>query len=61
MPELVPEEVAQKSGYKLRQAAPIASIAELPEYGRRQPSAIELDGARFQGRHVGQIASKLAV
>lgn len=28
--------------------------------GSRQPSAIELGGARFQGRHVAQIAAKLA-
>jgi NAD(P)H dehydrogenase (quinone) len=28
--------------------------------GSRQPSAVELEGARFQGRHVAQIASKLA-
>lgn len=28
--------------------------------GSRQPSAIELDGARFQGKHVAQIAAKLA-
>jgi NAD(P)H dehydrogenase (quinone) len=28
--------------------------------GSRQPSAIELEGARFQGRHVAQIAAKLA-
>lgn len=28
--------------------------------GSRQPSAIELDGARWQGRHVAQIAAKLA-
>ncbi|MGP9822001.1 NAD(P)H:quinone oxidoreductase [Salinarimonas sp. NSM] len=28
--------------------------------GSRQPSAIELEGARFQGRHVAQIAGKLA-
>lgn len=28
--------------------------------GSRRPSAIELDGARFQGRHVAQIAAKLA-
>lgn len=27
--------------------------------GSRQPSAIELDGARFQGRHVAEIATKL--
>lgn len=27
--------------------------------GSRQPSAVELDGARYQGRHVAEIASKL--
>jgi NAD(P)H dehydrogenase (quinone) len=28
--------------------------------GKRQPSRVELDGARFQGRHVAQIAAKQA-
>jgi NAD(P)H dehydrogenase (quinone) len=28
--------------------------------GSRQPSPVELDGARFQGRHVARIAAKLA-
>ncbi|MBY0299471.1 MAG: NAD(P)H:quinone oxidoreductase [Methylobacterium sp.] len=28
--------------------------------GSRQPSAVELDGARYQGRHVAGIAAKLA-
>jgi NAD(P)H dehydrogenase (quinone) len=28
--------------------------------GSRQPSKLELDGARFQGRHVAEIAAKLA-
>ena len=28
--------------------------------GSRQPSAVELDGARFQGKHVAEIATKLA-
>jgi len=32
VPELVPEEVAKKSGFKLDQAAPIATVAELAEY-----------------------------
>lgn len=27
--------------------------------GSRRPSAVELDGARFQGRHVAEIATKL--
>ena len=32
VPELVPEEIARSSGIKLDQAAPIATVAELPEY-----------------------------
>ncbi len=161
VPELVPEEIARKSGIKLDQAAPIATVDELPEYdaiifgtptrfgnmtaqmrnfldqtgglwargalvgkvgsvftstatqhggqestiltfiptlmhhgmvvvglpyafagqtgleeikggspygastitggdGSRMPSAVELEGARYQGRHVAQIAAKLA-
>jgi len=32
VPELVPEAVAQRSGYKLDQPAPIAAVAELAEY-----------------------------
>jgi NAD(P)H dehydrogenase (quinone) len=32
VPELVPEKIAAKSGYKLDQAAPIATVAELPDY-----------------------------
>ncbi len=32
VPELVPEEIAKTSHFKLDQAAPIATVAELPEY-----------------------------
>jgi NAD(P)H dehydrogenase (quinone) len=32
VPELVPEDVAKKSGFKLDQTAPVASVQELPEY-----------------------------
>lgn len=32
VPELVPPEVAEKSGYKLDQSAPVATPEELPEY-----------------------------
>lgn len=32
VPELVPEEIAKKSHFKLDQAAPIATVAELPDY-----------------------------
>lgn len=32
VPELVPEDVARRSGYRMTQPAPIASVSELPEY-----------------------------
>lgn len=32
VPELVPEDVARKSGFKLDQQAPIATVQELPDY-----------------------------
>lgn len=32
VPEIVPPDIAVKSGYKVDQAAPVASVAELPEY-----------------------------
>lgn len=32
VPELIPEEVARKAGVKLEQAAPIATVDELPNY-----------------------------
>ncbi|MFE1600881.1 NAD(P)H:quinone oxidoreductase [Methylobacterium sp. ID0610] len=32
VPELVPEEVARKSHYKLDQTAPVATVDELPDY-----------------------------
>jgi NAD(P)H dehydrogenase (quinone) len=32
VPELVPEEIARKSGFKLDQEAPIATVHELPAY-----------------------------
>jgi NAD(P)H dehydrogenase (quinone) len=32
VPELVPEEIAKKAGIKLDQAAPIATVEELPQY-----------------------------
>lgn len=32
VPELVPEEIARKAGAKLDQAAPIATVHELPDY-----------------------------
>jgi NAD(P)H dehydrogenase (quinone) len=32
VPELVPDDVAQRSGYRVSQPAPIATVAELPDY-----------------------------
>jgi len=32
VPEIVSEDVAKQSGYKMDQAAPIATVAELPDY-----------------------------
>ncbi len=51
VPELVPEEVARKSNYKLDQAAPIANINDLENYD----AIIVGVGTRF-----GRIASQMA-
>jgi NAD(P)H dehydrogenase (quinone) len=32
VPEIVPDDIARKSGFKLDQKAPVATVAELPEY-----------------------------
>ena len=54
VPELVPEDVARKSHYKLDQPAPVATIAELADY-----DAIILGtGTRF-GRMASQMANFL--
>lgn len=37
-----------------------STIAEDGERGDRQPSANELEGARFQGRHVAEVTGALA-
>lgn len=72
VPELVPEEIARKSGFKLDQPAPIATVAELPEYdaiifgtGTRygnmtaqMKNFIDQTGALWaQGKLVGKIGS----
>jgi len=50
VPELVPEEVARKSHFKLDQKAPIATVAELPDY----------DGIIFgAGTRFGTMASQM--
>jgi NAD(P)H dehydrogenase (quinone) len=54
VPETVPEEVAKASHYKLDQAAPIATIAELEQYD----AIVVGTGTRF-GRISSQMASFL--
>lgn len=54
VPELVPEEVARKAGYKLDQPAPIATVDELPTYD----AIIVGVGTRY-GRMASQMANFL--
>lgn len=54
VPELVPEDVARKSHYKLDQPAPVATIAELADYD----AIIVGAGTRF-GRMASQMANFL--
>jgi NAD(P)H dehydrogenase (quinone) len=54
VPETVPEEVARKSGYKLDQSAPIATVEELETY-----DAIIIGTGTRYGRMSGQMSSFL--
>jgi NAD(P)H dehydrogenase (quinone) len=54
VPELAPEEVAQKSGFKLDQPAPVATVNELPDY-----DAIILGIPTRYGRMSSQMANFL--
>ena len=54
VPELVPEEVARKSGYKLDQDAPVATVDELPGY-----DAIIIGCGTRYGRMASQMANFL--
>jgi NAD(P)H dehydrogenase (quinone) len=54
VPELVPQEVAEKSGYKLEQDAPIASVPELEAY-----DAIVVGVGTRYGRMASQMANFL--
>ena len=53
-PELVPEEVARKSGYKMDQEAPLARVDELPGY-----DAIIIGVGTRYGRMASQMANFL--
>jgi NAD(P)H dehydrogenase (quinone) len=72
VPELVPDEVARKSGYKVDQTAPVASVGELPEYdaiifgtptrygnmAAQMKNFIDQTGALWvQGKLVGKVGS----
>lgn len=54
VPELVPEEIARASGYKLDQAAPVAKVDDLPSYD----AIIVGVGTRY-GRMASQMANFL--
>lgn len=54
VPELVPEEVARQSGYKLDQEAPIAKVDDLPNY-----DAIIIGVGTRYGRMASQMANFL--
>lgn len=54
VPELVPQEVARASGYKLDQEAPLASVEELPGY-----DAIIIGVGTRYGRMASQMANFL--
>jgi NAD(P)H dehydrogenase (quinone) len=54
VPELVPEEVAAKSGFKLDQTAPIARVEDLAEY-----DAVIVGAPTRYGRMPGQMANFL--
>lgn len=45
---------------QIRGGSPYGASTVAGGDGSRQPSEIDLDGARFQGKHVAQIAAKLA-
>ena len=54
VPETVPEDVARASGYKLDQPAPVATVAELPDY-----DAIIIGVGTRYGRMASQMAAFL--
>ena len=44
---------------KVRGGAPYGATTIADADGSRQPSAEELDGARYQGRRIAEVANKL--
>jgi NAD(P)H dehydrogenase (quinone) len=75
VPELVPEEIARKSGFKLNQAAPVATVDELANYdavifgtptrfgnmtAQMKNFLDQAGGLWMQGKLVGKVASVFA-
>ena len=57
----LPYSFAGQSGVdQIRGGSPYGASTMSGGDGSRQPTEIDLDGARFQGRHVAEIAAKLA-
>lgn len=75
VPELVPQEVAEKSHFKLNQAAPVATVDELPNYdaiifgvptrfgnmaAQMKNFLDQTGGLWFQGKLIGKVGSVFA-
>lgn len=57
----LPYSFAGQSGVdEMKGGSPYGASTITNTDGSRQPSAVELEGARYQGRHVAQITAKLA-
>jgi NAD(P)H dehydrogenase (quinone) len=57
----LPYSFAGQSGVdEMKGGSPYGASTITNSDGSRQPSAVELEGARYQGRHVAEIAAKLS-
>lgn len=57
----LPYSFAGQSGVdEIKGGSPYGASTITNSDGSRQPSAVELEGARYQGRHVAEIAAKLS-
>ena len=72
VPELVPQDVAEKNGFKLNQPAPVATVDELPDYdaivigtptrfgnmaAQMKNFLDQTGGLWFQGKLIGKVGS----
>ena len=49
-----------KAGHEVAGGTPYGATTIAGGKGERQPSATDLDGARYQGRRIAEVAAKLA-